>query len=138
MLPLTGGVVTWRRRAARVVEELFGATGREHWDDLLELRELVLTGSDWTAVLDHFLICRRRLEHDHYLPFYRLRRLLEGHLRLETKGDGESEGRVAGLVLWQHRGMADLRERAQREHAERARVGKPGAGVRVAVVEWAG
>lgn len=73
----------WRESAARIVEELFPVTPATRWDDLLDLRGLLLHGSDWSAVLDRFQICRHELEEDHYLPFYRLRRLLSAHLRLE-------------------------------------------------------
>ncbi len=132
------GVVTWRRRAAGVVEELFRATEPAEWDSLLELRELVLRGSDWGEVLDQFLECRRRLERDHYLPFYRLRRLLEGHLRLVTQGAGETGARTAGFALWRHRGMDDLREEARRAHRVDDNGARPAVAVTVAVVERAG
>ena len=126
---------TWRWQAARVVEELFGVTEAGVWDDLLELRGLLLTGGDWGVVLDHFLVCRRRLERDHYLPFYRLRRLLEGHLRLVTQGGTEAEARTVRLALWRHRGMDDLKRRAQREHWETGAASTGPAAVRVEVVE---
>jgi len=125
----------WRLQAARVVEELFSATGVEVWDDLLELRKLLLTGGDWSVVLGHFLICRQRLEREHYVPFYRLRRLLEGHLRLVTQGGGEVEVRTGRLALWRHWGMDDLRRLAQHEHWENAVASAGPGGVRVEVVE---
>jgi hypothetical protein len=96
---------------------------------------LLLAGGDWGEVLDHFLVCRWRLERDHYLPFYRLRRLLEGHLRLVTQGGAESEARTVRLALWRHRGMDDLRRRAQREHWENGVAPAGPSGVRVRVVE---
>ena len=43
---------------------------------LLDLREHLLQGDDWEETLDLFLACRERLEAEHYLPFYRLRRLI--------------------------------------------------------------
>jgi hypothetical protein len=121
------GVKRWRRQAARVVEELFAVTGPGEWDGLLELRRLVLTGGDWEEVLDFFLVCRERWERDHYLPFYRLRRLLEGHLRLVTGGGGEvGPARARRLELWCHRGMDDLRRRAQWETWDDGVVASPG------------
>jgi hypothetical protein len=126
----------WRRQASCVVEELFAATQPGEWDGLLELREGLLTGADWGVVLENFLACRWRLERDHYLPFYRLRRLLEVHLRLETRG-GTPAGRAftSELSLWRHRGMDDLRRRAQREHCECDLAVAAPTGVAVAVVE---
>ena len=53
------------------------------WDDLIDLRGLLISGTDWPEVLECFLSCRRKLEEDHYLPFYRLRKILSSHLRLE-------------------------------------------------------
>jgi hypothetical protein len=133
---LDGG---WRWQAARVVEELFPVTEAGVWDDLLELRRLLLGGGDWVPVLDHFLVCRERLERDHYLPFYRLRRLLEGHLRLVARTGRAAGGQTVELALWRHRRMDDLRRRAQRDHWESvvAAVGAPG-GVEVEVVERPG
>lgn len=74
---------TWRATAAAVVEELFPCTGHAAWDGLLDLRGKLLHGGSCEEVLEAFAACRRALEDDHYLPFYRLRRLLAGHLRLE-------------------------------------------------------
>lgn len=70
--------------ASRVVEELFPVTSQDSWDELLELRGLLISGDDWSEVLECFLGCRRRLEEDHYLPFYRLRKILVAHLQLES------------------------------------------------------
>jgi len=69
-----------------VVEELFRATPETAWDDLLDLRGLLIRGIDWEEVLECFLGCRRKLEEDHYLPFYRLRKILVSHLQLEHDG----------------------------------------------------
>jgi len=74
----------WRRTAAQVVDELFPVSRRDAWDDLLDLRQLLLHSRDWEAVLEGFLKCRKTLEEDHYLPFYRLRKILSAHLRLEN------------------------------------------------------
>lgn len=73
----------WRADAVRIVEELFPVTSPSAWDELLDLRRLILSGSDWPAAIGVFLACRQTLEQDHYLPFYRLRRLLAVSLQLE-------------------------------------------------------
>ena len=80
----------WRLTASRVVEELFSVSPEGTWNDLLELRSLLIHGNDWSEVLEGFLTCRRQLEEDHYLPFYRLRKILAAHLQLE----GESLERL--------------------------------------------
>ncbi|HVJ46275.1 MAG TPA: hypothetical protein VM511_07815 [Luteolibacter sp.] len=74
----------WRLTAAKVVEELFQGTSEAAWNDLLDLRGLLIRGDDWTEVLECFLKCRRKMEEDHYLPFYRLRKILAAHLQLEN------------------------------------------------------
>ncbi len=74
---------TWRQDALAIIERLFAETAPARWDDLLDLRGAILSGADWTRTLDLFQLCRDRLEADHYLPFYRLRRLLATSLRLE-------------------------------------------------------
>ncbi len=73
----------WKVDAVRIVEELFPATPSSVWDELLDLRRLILSGGDWPAAIGVFLACRQKLEQDHYLPFYRLRRLLAVSLELE-------------------------------------------------------
>jgi hypothetical protein len=74
----------WRVTASRVVEELFPVTPQGSWNALLDLRGLLISGNDWSEVLESFLSCRRQLEEDHYLPFYRLRKILAAHLQLEN------------------------------------------------------
>jgi hypothetical protein len=74
----------WRVTASKVVEELFPVTPQGSWNALLDLRGLLISGNDWSEVLESFLSCRRRLEEDHYLPFYRLRKILAAHLQLES------------------------------------------------------
>lgn len=66
------------------MEELFSAATQEKWNDLLDFRELLIHGEDWAEVLEAFGQCRRGLEEDHYLPFYRLRKILSAHLQLEN------------------------------------------------------
>lgn len=113
---------SWRADAARIVEELFPRTSPESWDLLLDLRSHLLDGTDWNATLDLFLECRRQLEADHYLPFYRLRRLLTGSLRLEACTQ-EKPARASRVLcpladLWKHRSLADIHRAARREWFE--------------------
>jgi len=51
----------------------------------------LLTGNNWEKTLDLFLQCRQLLEADHYLPFYRLRRLISVSLTFEAKDQPEVE-----------------------------------------------
>ncbi|WP_411827928.1 hypothetical protein [Luteolibacter sp. AS25] len=74
---------SWRDSAAKVVEEMFPLTAQFKWDELLDLRQSLLSENDWKVTLRRFVSCREELEADHYLPFYRLRCLLCAHLRLE-------------------------------------------------------
>jgi len=103
----------WRNDAARIVEELFPVTRREFWNDLLELRSLLLNGEDWDRALDVFLECRYRMEADHYLPFYRLRTLLTGSLRLEA---GEHlVGSLQELLKRKHGSLESIRKSIERD-----------------------
>ncbi|MBK1883329.1 hypothetical protein JIN85_12955 [Luteolibacter pohnpeiensis] len=79
-------ITTWRSTAAKVTEELFPVSPESTWNDLLDFRQMILHEENWERVLDAFLICRRKLEDDHYLPFYRLRKILASHLQLENAG----------------------------------------------------
>ena len=99
------------------MEELFPVTPTETWDSLLDLREQLLKGSDWNRTLDVFLACRELLEADHYLPFYRLRRLLTASLRLLTKTDAARvETSSLGEWLWSKpRSLADVKRAIRRE-----------------------
>jgi hypothetical protein len=99
----------WRITASKVVEELFSVTPQGSWDDLLDLRGMLVHGKDWPEVLDCFLTCRRKMEEDHYLPFYRLRKILVSHLQLEND-------RVSLAVLLRNRDFSFRRwqQRAQR------------------------
>jgi hypothetical protein len=109
---------SWRTDAARIVEDLFRCTRPDAWDMLLDLREHLLQGDDWEETLDLFLACRQRLEAEHYLPFYRLRRLIANSLRLEA---GTSETHVVPLreiLRRKHRSLADIKRTLRREILE--------------------
>jgi hypothetical protein len=106
---------SWRIDAARIVEDLFPCTPPDAWDMLLDLREHLLQGDDWEETLDLFLACRERLEAEHYLPFYRLRRLIANSLSLEA---GASQAHVAPLreiLRRKHRSLADIKRTLRRE-----------------------
>ncbi len=115
---MLSAVPNWRRDAARIVEELFVVTPSGEWDALLELRQLLIEGQNWSRTLDVFLACRRRLEADHYLPLYRLRRLLAASLRLEAVGIGLETGPLELLLQGRHKSLADLKRRVRREWFE--------------------
>lgn len=103
---------SWRQDAVRIVEELFPVTTPEVWDQLLDLRGNLLEGSDWNHTLDVFLACRERLEAAHYLPFYRLRRLLSESLKLEG---GSGKASLKQVWVQKHRSLADIRRAFHRE-----------------------
>lgn len=108
--------ISWRHQAARIVEELFQVTPPGAWNDLLDLRQLLMHGTDWNRALDAFLGCRERLEADHYLPFYRLRRLLTASLRLEAGAETRTEcGSLAELLRRRPASLADIKRTVRRE-----------------------
>jgi hypothetical protein len=103
----------WKYDAVGIVEELFPVTHRDYWDDLLELRSLLLSGGSWDRALDVFLECRHRMETDHYLPFYRLRTLMVGGLRLEA---GKSAvGNLQEMLKRKHGSLESLRRTVRRD-----------------------
>lgn len=75
---------SWRAGACKIVEELFPAVDPKHWDLLLDLRQGISLGIDWTNVLNVFQRCRQEMEVDAYLPFYRLRQLIAAGLQFHS------------------------------------------------------
>jgi hypothetical protein len=71
------------RCAIEVVDQLLSEpsiiTGRDA-DDLLDLRWKFLNSDDAEGTLKLFCAVRRRMEHRHYLAFFRIRKWLENHL----------------------------------------------------------
>ncbi len=111
----------WRQQAAQIVEELFFSAPSTTWDTLLDLRQLLLHGDDWNRALDTFLHCRRRLEADHYLPFYRLRRLLSASLRLQAGEETRAEfGSLAEILQRRPASLAEIKRTVRREMFEHA------------------
>ena len=126
---------SWRHDAARIVEELFCCTPAHAWDMLLDLRELLLEGNRWNETLDLFLCCRERLEAEHYLPFYRLRRLLAESLRLEAAGDQSRILSLKEVLRRKHRSLADIRRTVKREIFEHDLRDAAGDSIELRVVE---
>jgi hypothetical protein len=106
---------SWRQDAACIVEELFRTTPPAAWDILLDLRQNLLHGTDWNHTLDIFLKCREQLEAEHYLPFYRLRNLLTGSLRLEAGQEKMPMSCLRQILRRQHRSLADIRRMVERD-----------------------
>ncbi len=129
---------SWRLQAARIVEELFPVSDPEEWDALIDLRQALLEGNDWTGTLDLFLRCRHRLEQANYLPFYRLRRLLALSLRLEIGAEDRCITRhpaLFSLLRRRHPSLAHLQRALGREYFESGLDLPDGEGLRLRVVE---
>jgi hypothetical protein len=105
----------WKAQALRIVESLFPTLETAAWDDLMELWQALRSGQDEAEVLRHFYHNRQKYEAQQYVPFYRLRKTLEHHLRLETR---DEQGQCAEIPfeLWAHEGLSELRAYAQAEH----------------------
>jgi hypothetical protein len=86
----------------------------------LDLRVAMIEGVRWDRVLNLFLVCRERLELDHYLPFFRLRRLLATSLQLEAGSSPElsSNPDLALMLARQPRSLADIKRSIRREWFE--------------------
>lgn len=112
--------LNWRDDALRIIDALFPVTSVDAWDDLLDLRCELIAGDQWGKVLDLFLVCRDRLELDHYLPFFRLRRLLSNSLQLEAGLNSQSASNpdLACLLARQPRCLADIQRSIQRDWFE--------------------
>jgi hypothetical protein len=71
------------RCAIEVIDELLSQnsliTGDDA-DDLLDLRWTLIQADDAEGTIRLFCAVRRRMEHRHYLAFFRIRRWLENHL----------------------------------------------------------
>lgn len=126
---------SWRHDAVRIVEELFSGSPKDSWDLLLDLREGLKRGENWERTLDVFLCCRERLEAEHYLPFYRLRRLLTESLRLEAGRGGEHVAPLKQVLVCKHRSLADIRRAISRELFEHDLTASAGHAVELRVVE---
>ncbi len=118
----------WRRDAARLAAELLCEVSPAAADEVLDLRSALLDGTVGAeGVLKVFFLAKNRLETEHYLLFYRLRRVLEPALALSVQLPGEA-------VPFRHpldfrcRDLAHLRRSVQRECFEHhLTVGEPEA-----------
>src|SRR5271169_6845993 len=85
-----------------VVDELLStreAITGEDMDLLLDFRSLLRARDDAEATLRSFCDLRRRLEHRHYLAFFRLRRWLENNVACEITGPETAGALRIGLRL---------------------------------------
>ncbi|MDB6136242.1 MAG: hypothetical protein JWM59_4485 [Verrucomicrobiales bacterium] len=85
--PVTGSPVLsgWRRDAARLAAELLCRVSPAAADEVLDLRSSLLnTGMTPGGLLRAFFAARNRLESEHYLLFFRLRRVMEPALGVEV------------------------------------------------------
>lgn len=75
----------WRSDAARLAAQLLCEVSPSAADEVLDLRMMLLdSNASAQAVLTAFFAARNRLESEHYLLFFRLRRVLEPSFGLET------------------------------------------------------
>ena len=107
----------WRRDAARLAAELLCVVSPAAADEVLDLRSALLDGRVTAGVvLSAFLTARNRLEQEHYLLFYRLRRVLEPALGVEVSVGQEPGEREAVDFRWRSSGQ--LTRALQRERFE--------------------
>jgi len=113
---------SWREVAVRLVDELFREVPSDHWDLLLDLRQSLLGEGSLEHLLDQFLACRESMESDHYLPFYRLRRLISESLELEASDSTihASPKDLRELLARKHRSFSELERSLRRDWFEHA------------------
>lgn len=107
----------WRQDAARLAAELLCVVSPAAADEVLDLRSVLLDGRVTAGeVLRVFLAARNQLEQEHYLLFYRLRRVLEPALGVEVSVANRTEERRAVDFRW--RNAPQLIRALQRERFE--------------------
>ncbi len=107
----------WRQDAARLAAELLCVVSPAVADGVLDLRSALLDGRVTAGeVLRVFLTARNQLEQEHYLLFYRLRRVLEPALGVEVSVAHRTEARQAVDFRWLN--VAQLTRALQRERFE--------------------
>jgi hypothetical protein len=108
----------WRKDAARLAAQLLCEVSPAAADEVLDLRSRLLDGNVSAAsVLQAFFAARNQLETEHYLLFYRLRRVCEPALALEVSTGPEGET-VRAEVDFRCRDFGQLRRHVQRERFE--------------------
>lgn len=96
----------WRRDAARLAAELLCVVSPEAADEMLDLRSALLDGTvSAQEVLKAFFAARNQLEKEHYLLFYRLRRVLEPALGVEVFRKGDAPVRRSVDFSWREVGQ---------------------------------
>jgi hypothetical protein len=90
------------RCAMEVIDDLLaepGAVSGDEMDQLLDLRWHLRHRTDADASLRLFCEVRRRMEHRHYLAFFRIRRWMENHLLAEVRLCPAAEPRLVSVKL---------------------------------------
>lgn len=90
------------RCALEVIDELLSPRGGvrgDEMDHLLELRWHLHKAENAESVLRHFCDLRLRMEHRHYLAFFRIRRWLENHLVAVVRTAPEAPALVIPVAL---------------------------------------
>ena len=85
-----------------VIDDLLaepGAVSGDEMDQLLDLRWHLRHRTDADASLRLFCEVRRRMEHRHYLAFFRIRRWMENHLLAEVRLCPAAEPRLVSVKL---------------------------------------
>lgn len=91
----------WRRDAARLAAGLLCVVSPAAADEMLDLRTALLDSTvSAMEVLQAFFAARNRLENEHYLLFYRLRRVLEPALGIEVTRKNAPPVRQAVDFSW--------------------------------------
>lgn len=99
--------------ASRLAAELLRSVSPQAADEVLDLRSALLDpGVTPALILRVFLAAKQRLEQEHYLLFFRLRRVLEPNLGLRV-GHGESS-RIQP-VDFHYRSLPQLLRRARQD-----------------------
>lgn len=100
------------------MEEVLPFAPRDTLDAFLDLRAAVLSGHDWSAVLDLFLQLRVAVEPKFYLPFYRLRSLLAANLRFDSSGWETLQPDLRRMLRLNYRSLRAMRAALGRERFE--------------------
>lgn len=128
-----GRIFGWRLGAARLAAGLLCVVSPAAADEILDLRSALLDAAVSPAgVLKAFFAARNRLENEHYLLFYRLRRVLEPALGVEISAPGVESVRRG--VDFRFRDTLQMRRSLQREWFEHHLSVSAPSTVKVAVI----
>lgn len=104
----------WRKSAAKLAAELLCSVRPEAADEMLDLRSALMDFNvSAESLLQTFLTAKNRLEQDHYLLFFRLRRVLEPSLGIKCSGSEMVEP-----IDFRTRCVTQLKRRAQQSAFE--------------------